>query len=273
MKLFSKQHILIAAHRGAAGGNIPCNTIPAYEIALMQGADIIETDVEMTGDGKLVVFHPTMEKAHLDFDGEICNMPWEEVKKLRYVNNDRVPTQFGIETFDDLLECFKDRCILNIDKFWGHPAEIYRVIKAHNMVDQVIVKSAPTPSVYDVLEEIAPDVPFMPIIRNPLGEESLNKKINYVGAEVLFKTEESPVISQEFIDEMHSNNKLLWVNSIIYNYRQQLAAGHSDDTALTESKEIGWGWLYDKGFDIIQTDWTQMLVTYLKDNNKYYRDI
>ena len=90
---------------------------------------------------------------------------------------------------------------------------------------------------------------------------------------MLFKTEESPVISQEFIDEMHSNNKLLWVNSIIYNYRQQLAAGHSDDTALTESKEIGWGWLYDKGFDIIQTDWTQMLVTYLKDNNKYYRDI
>jgi glycerophosphoryl diester phosphodiesterase len=33
----------------------------------------------------------------------------------------------------------------------------------------------------------------------------------------------------------------------------------------------GWGWLSDKGFDFIQTDWPMMLIDYLKKANKYYR--
>lgn len=37
--------MLIAAHRGIAGGNIPCNTIAAFDAALYQGADMIELDV------------------------------------------------------------------------------------------------------------------------------------------------------------------------------------------------------------------------------------
>ena len=49
----TKEKIIVVAHRGAAGGNIPCNTISAYENALRQGADMIEIDVEMTADGIL----------------------------------------------------------------------------------------------------------------------------------------------------------------------------------------------------------------------------
>ena len=52
---------MIAAHRGTAGGNIPCNTLTAYEIALRDGADIIELDVAKSLDGKLFCFHPGME--------------------------------------------------------------------------------------------------------------------------------------------------------------------------------------------------------------------
>ena len=34
------QHkIITVAHRGVFGGNIPCNTLTSYEIALHQGAD------------------------------------------------------------------------------------------------------------------------------------------------------------------------------------------------------------------------------------------
>ena len=51
-------HVLVAAHRGSAAGNIPCNTLAAYEIALRQGADIVELDVAKTADGELFVFHP-----------------------------------------------------------------------------------------------------------------------------------------------------------------------------------------------------------------------
>ena len=47
----AKKHLLVVAHRGVSGGNIPGNTRAAYEGALMQGADMIETDVSRSKDG------------------------------------------------------------------------------------------------------------------------------------------------------------------------------------------------------------------------------
>lgn len=263
----AKEKILIAAHRGVFGGNIPCNTIPSYEIALMQGADIIETDVELSADGKLFIFHPGMEPHHLNCQKRIRDMTVDEVSKLRYVNYDRTTTQFGVETFDDFMECFKGRCFINVDKFWGHPKEIYEAIRRHGMVDQIIVKSAPNEKVFEVLKELAPDLAFMPVVResHPLHERLMKSGIHYIGAEVIFTSEEAEVASTEFIQKMHCEDKLLWVNSIIYDQRYQLTAGHSDDSALCESMDYGWGWLVHRDFDIIQTDWTGMLRDYLNN--------
>ena len=45
-----KNKVLIAAHMGTHGGNIPGNTQAAFELALRQGADIIELDVTKSAD-------------------------------------------------------------------------------------------------------------------------------------------------------------------------------------------------------------------------------
>ena len=269
----AREKMFVVAHRGTPGGNIPCNTIPSYEIALKQGADMIEVDLNMTADGKLIIFHPGMEKAHLNVDCDLTRMTWEEVRELRYVNMDNVRTQFGIESFDDLLEHFKGRCFINIDKFWGHPQEIYEAIRAHGMRDQILVKSSLNDVVLSVLSSLAPELPFMPIVKNehPLHEALKGMRVNYVGVEVLFDDETKEVASPEFIERMHSDGKLVWVNSIIYDVKRQIAAGRSDDTALTVSFDEGWGWLADRGFDIIQTDWPIMLINYLKETGRYYK--
>jgi glycerophosphoryl diester phosphodiesterase len=47
---------LVIAHRGASA-YAPENTMPAFELAVRQGADMIELDVQRTADGVLVVFH------------------------------------------------------------------------------------------------------------------------------------------------------------------------------------------------------------------------
>ena len=137
----AKENIIITAHRGAAGGNIPCNTMAAYEIALKQGADMLEVDLNCSVDGKLFLFHPLMESAHLDKPILLNALPMNIIKKLRYVNYDNAPTQFGITTFDDFLEAFKGRCFINIDKFWSNPKKIYEAVKRHGMTDQILVKS------------------------------------------------------------------------------------------------------------------------------------
>jgi glycerophosphoryl diester phosphodiesterase len=50
-----------------------------------------------------------------------------------------------------------------------------------------------------------------------------------------------------------------------------ISAGHNDDVALFGDTDNGWGWLVDKGFDIIQTDWVLQLITYLKEKGKYFK--
>ena len=141
------------------------------------------------------------------------------------------------------------------------------------MTDQMLVKSSLSDKVLNVLEEVAPELPFMPIIRkNHLAHERLlRSNINYVGVEILFKSDEDELASDAFLEKMHNDNILCWANTIIYNYKEQLAGGHSDDSALTQSEDYGWGWIADKGFDCIQTDWQMMLVDYLKRTDKYYR--
>ena len=130
-----------------------------------------------------------------------------------------------------------------------------------------------SPKVIQVLEELAPELPFMPIVRehHPSHESLLKCNVNYVGVEVLFQKDDSELASDEFISRMHRDNTLVWVNSIIYDYKEQLSGEHSDDTALTVSRDYGWGWLADKGYDFIQTDWPMMLIDYLKNSGKYYR--
>ncbi|HET9465640.1 MAG TPA: glycerophosphodiester phosphodiesterase family protein, partial [Gemmatimonadales bacterium] len=46
----------VIAHRGASG-HAPENTLPAFDLAVRQGADAIELDVRLTADGVPVVFH------------------------------------------------------------------------------------------------------------------------------------------------------------------------------------------------------------------------
>jgi glycerophosphoryl diester phosphodiesterase len=52
----SKTKIVNVGHRGASG-IAPEHTLPAYRKALAHGADYIEQDLQMTGDGVLVVLH------------------------------------------------------------------------------------------------------------------------------------------------------------------------------------------------------------------------
>jgi glycerophosphoryl diester phosphodiesterase len=63
---------LVIAHRGASGA-LPEHTLPAYALAILQGADFIEPDLVITRDGVLVARHDaelsatTDVAAHEDF--------------------------------------------------------------------------------------------------------------------------------------------------------------------------------------------------------------
>ena len=256
---------LIAAHRGVSGGNIPCNTLAAFDGALCQGADMIELDVSKSLDGTLYVFHPGMEKAQLKSERLISQMNDGEVAALRFVNQDDAPTDVGVYRLEEILRHLKGRCYINVDKFWENIDPISRLIRSLNMQDQVLVKTGPDPHCFDVIEECAPDMPYMVIIReeDTVSDALMKRKIAYRGAEVLFTTEDAQVCSAAYIDQMHKKGLLVWANAIVYNYKTVLAAGHSDDISIPGRMDEGWGWLIDRQFDIIQTDWPLQLRDYM----------
>jgi DNA polymerase III alpha subunit (gram-positive type) len=112
----------------------------------------------MSADGKLYIFHPGMEPHHLSYMERLKRLSSEEISRLRYLNYDRVYTQFPLNTLDEVLETFKGRCYINVDKFWRHPKEIYDAIRRHDMADQIVVKSAPSEDeVYGALMEFLGD--------------------------------------------------------------------------------------------------------------------
>ena len=267
LHLYNNDNVQVVAHRGAAGSNIPCNTIPAFDIALKGGASILEMDLFKSTDGKIFIFHTGKEPYQLNKNIDLTKLDSEEIKKLRLINVDFNPTQWGINSFDDILEHFKGRCILNLDRIGDCIPDVINVVERHNMKDQVLLKHAPIPSVLKIIEDVAPDYMFMPIYMEKDNASEIIEKmnINYIGAELVFETEKSPVIQPEYIESMKKRGKTLWGNAVLYNYKIPLSAGHTDDVSMIDDPDKGWGWLVDHGFDIIQTDWTYQCCKYLKD--------
>ena len=267
LHLYNNDNVQVVAHRGAAGSNIPCNTIPAFDIALKGGASILEMDLFKSTDGKIFIFHTGKEPYQLNKNIDLTKLDSEEIKKLRLINVDFYPTQWGINSFDDVLEHFKGRCILNLDRIGECIPDVIKAVERHNMKEQILLKHAPIPSVLKIIEDVAPDYMFMPIYMEEDNASGIIEKmnINYIGAELVFKTEESSVIQPEYIESMKKRGKTLWGNAVLYNYKIPLSAGHTDDVSMIDDPDKGWGWLVDHGFDIIQTDWTYQCCKYLKD--------
>ena len=91
---------IYVAHRGLFdnGNGVPENSIPAFEKAAKLGFGI-ETDVQMTRDGVLVVFHDDTLKRMTGADGKLCDYTFEELCALRLLDTDcRIPT------FDQFLK-------------------------------------------------------------------------------------------------------------------------------------------------------------------------
>jgi len=98
---------LVIAHRGASG-YLPENTLPAYELAVEQGADMIEIDLHRTRDAVVVVTHDE-ELAGLGGAGEIADATLADVRCLDAGAGERVPT------LDEVLDGFGRRIPFNLE--------------------------------------------------------------------------------------------------------------------------------------------------------------
>lgn len=72
---------LIIAHRGDSAHR-PENTLASFASALELGAELVELDVQLTGDGHVVVLHdPTLDRT-TDGSGDVRRMTLAELRRL-----------------------------------------------------------------------------------------------------------------------------------------------------------------------------------------------
>ena len=80
---------MIVAHRGSSA-QAPENTLPAFQLAWKQGADAIETDLQLTKDGHIVCFH---DKDTKRVNGQPLNVADATLEELRQLDVGRIQPQ------------------------------------------------------------------------------------------------------------------------------------------------------------------------------------
>ena len=142
------QSIRVVACRGDRECT-PENTIPAFESAILKGADGIELDVHYTTDKELVVHHP-FNLGHTDNGaGIVCEQTLARLKSLD--SGSWFGEQFhGVTkpTLGEVLECGKGRIRFEIDMYVSGLEFLQRVIREieeFGLVDDVELTTAHYP--------------------------------------------------------------------------------------------------------------------------------
>lgn len=125
---------LAMAHRGGAIEHLE-NTMPAFQACVDLGYRYLETDVRVTADGVLVVFHdPTLERV-TDRTGRVETLSWAEVSEARI--GGREP----ILRLEDLLGAWPD-VRFNLDiKAAGVLAPLVRTVRRMKVADRICLGS------------------------------------------------------------------------------------------------------------------------------------
>lgn len=256
----------VVAHRGVSTGNIPCNTLAAYKIAIDCGADVVEIDVDITKDKQYVIFHPWLEPVFLKNGKHIQDCTFDEVMTFRYLNQDETITSYRIPTLQEAFQLLKGKTYIAVDKFWTDIKGITEEIYKAGVEKQVLVKIPADMTYVEQVEKYAPDLMVMMVVRkgDPI-EEIKKRNINLVCLETLFENDDDPLVSDENISYLHQNHIMVHGNSIVYDETKIIGSNHTDDMALVHDMDIGWGYYYRKGFDFVQTDWPLQMLIYYKE--------
>ncbi|MDY4208285.1 MAG: glycerophosphodiester phosphodiesterase family protein [Lachnospiraceae bacterium] len=260
--------VLIAAHRGTCGGNVIQNTTLAYKNALLHGADMIEIDAAKTKDGVFFSFHNGQEDVELGVDTDIREMTAEEVESYKTLNSLHEYVGQKVERLDFVLEQFRDKCLINIDRSWFYWKEIIEYLESKNMKNQILLKSVVEEKYLKELEESKSGLMYMPIVKSVEEWEMVKQyDINVAAVELIFDDLQGKFTDEDFLKELTDANILPWVNVITLNDEIVLSGGLDDNLAIAEGFDKSWGKLIDMGFKILQTDWPALLNNYINNKN------
>lgn len=137
------RNTLNVGHKGMPSAALE-NTINGAKAAIEAGADVLEIDIYMSKDGKLVVCHSNTTGAVCDKDLDISQSTWEELKALKVVRNEGeeegIYTPDRLYTLDEFFEEFKNTDVDFFIEFKGGGEAIVKaardMVNAYDLYDR-----------------------------------------------------------------------------------------------------------------------------------------
>lgn len=140
MDWFAGKRPLIIAHRGASA-DAPENTLYAFALALEQGADGFEFDVQLSADGWPVLMHDLTVDRMSNGSGLVSKLSLAELQALELPDEQKIPT------LDELFEAFGPQPLYNVEikqagiRDTGIETAVADRIQAHHLENRVLVSS------------------------------------------------------------------------------------------------------------------------------------
>nr|KXH71058.1 MAG: hypothetical protein AM324_09270 [Candidatus Thorarchaeota archaeon SMTZ1-83] len=248
---FGRDRPLIMAHRGDAS-RAPENTIEAMKGALEIGVDSLETDVRLTKDGHLILFHDDDLRRTTGKESKVRELTLDELRHMDLghsfsPNGTDFPFRgkgLRVVTVREAFEEFPDTRF-NIDMKdddKAAPVELAEAIRDYQRQDSVVVASF-IPETLERFREIMPSVPTSAhpreVRRFLIGTKLraiglLCRSVAYRAFQIPVKLGSITVLSRRFVEQAHKRNLAVHVWTI-------------NDSETME-------WLIDLGVDGIFTD-------------------
>src|SRR2546423_5780242 len=190
----------VIGHRGAAG-LAPENTFVGFDIALEMGVDGIETDVQKTKDGKLVLFHDDHLERTTNGVGVLQEMSWQEVQELDAGSwfDDKYAGQ-RIPLLIEALERYGTRTCFDLEiKQTGIEYEVLYLIEQLKLLDRVAFTSRDFPTVCRVKKKNP--LAQVGYLTADVSEENLQRVVK---AKIQYFCPRAQKITKHLVNQWHS---------------------------------------------------------------------
>ena len=189
------------------------NTLEAFQYSSDLGFTFMETDVQFTKDGQVVVFHDIDLKRIAGLEKKISELSLKEIKSIDLIGGGKIPT------LDDLLSSFKN-LRFNIDiKVDSAVNKTVDIIKSHDALNRTCLAAFSSKRLNRIRILAGKDA------CTSMGQLEVSKLIMRswglpfskqpgMCAQVPTAQWGIPVVTEAFIDEAHRQDKLVHVWTI-----------------------------------------------------------
>ncbi len=244
----SENNILVCVHR-ATNKNHPENSISAVKASMLLGVDIIELDIRTTKDDSLVIMHDHDIDRTTNGSGYVSKMTYEELQEYNLVHSDTL-TNEKIPTLRQILMVTKEKdVILNLDLKDINVDDYYSILREFNM-EHKVMSYIWDPVLMNRILELDSLYSVLPLVNNIKEVRFYNEMMI---SKLIHFTELS--YTSEIIEEAKRNDQLIFINSL-WEIDELFMNG---DTTKMDALII-------KEPAIIQTDYPEELINYLKQN-------